>query len=157
MPTPLDLSVHGNLWQTVRENAELYDFGGSDLDVLTDPLNRFDAGWLGGVLRGMDLDLLYRFETPGEPPRDERDVLFILRLARCMQKDYIDSEEADFAKDQLGRADVSFEAVDLSSLKKDDQNCSICFEPFRSNESPEDPCRVSCKAGHIFGINCIRN
>ncbi|KAI9753651.1 MAG: hypothetical protein M4579_005060 [Chaenotheca gracillima] len=51
----------------------------------------------------------------------------------------------------------SLKPFDLSTLDKDDQNCSICMEPFGKAEpikgKIEHPIKLPCK--HVFGQTCI--
>lgn len=156
IPAPLDPRIRGDIWARVRDNIRLYYLRGSDLDALADILNDNDSNWLYETLRHMELDILYRLEISGGPFRNEKDIMLMLRLARCLQRHDLDAFERSFERTPVVYVDHVLKPVEeLVSLDEDDRHCSICLESFGSTASPEDPCRITL-CGHVFGSACIR-
>jgi hypothetical protein len=107
------------------------------------------------ALEIMELDILHRFETLGAPTRDEKEIILMLRLHRSLLNYNISVDESSYPMEN-NNVDEFLKSIDLSSLNKNNRACSICMKPFGSTDPPEDPCKVLCAPGHIFGSNCIR-
>jgi hypothetical protein len=82
----------------------------NNLDALIGMLNggdgrgvdRFDKTWLRNTIDALDLDILYRFERPDSPMRDEREIQLLLKLQGIAfnwimdDEDYADFDPADY-------------------------------------------------------------
>jgi hypothetical protein len=169
VPTALDVADWGNVWERVHQNDRMNNIPASDLDAFNDPLRTGDAHWLMAALQAMEVDILHRYLNVGPHTRDEKEILLMLRVGRSLLRFYMDLDERYEAEgwrrflEEMGIMSMGYEnvdtylkSVDLSSLDENSRVCSICMEPFGSTGPPEDPCKVSCVPGHIFGSDCIR-
>ena len=70
---------------------------------------------------------------------------------------------ANQREDPRGDANVrlvdSFARVDINSLNEEDRTCYICQRRYgetpEETEPPENPVRLPCRHGHVFGYDCM--